>query len=225
MGLTKKYWILIGALLLVIFLGGTLSYFAWIKRESGLARSQPEQIKPKSVKQVIIPSSLESYEVMIQFVPYIPPSGEERISEEDYLEYFEITPNQGFTKGLGVIWHRAAYWIKKDGTKVYGPDDSYGFILDVSVLKYENPEFAREDYDKISTKQEFIETTLEGFKLKTKSGVPPVTRGWIKMGMEPKAEQCQQYLIYSNNFIIYLSGLKEAAADAVTRIIDLYRVE
>lgn len=221
--LTKKYWILIS---LIVILGGVvLVYFDMVKQESGLIKSHPERAGLGSIKQVIIPSSLEPYEALEQFVPYMPPWGD-AITEAEYWQHFGTAPNEGFVEGFGTVWHGEAYWIRRNGAKVYGADDPYGFILELIAVKYEKREFAREDYDKISTRQEFGDITLEGVKLKTKAGIPPVIESWIKkhdMSLEP--EHCQQYLLYSTSFIIYACGLKEATEDAIITIIDRYGTE
>jgi len=226
MALIKKYWILIG--LIVVILGGTLIYFAWTKQKPEPASSQPEQIKPETIRKVMIPSSLDSEHVIVDSARYIHLFGEMITQEHSFWgDYFEIIyPSEGFIEGTIATWHGEAYWVKKDGTKVYGPDDPYSFILDCAVLKYKKPEFAREDHDKISLKQGFREHILNGVRLKTKSGIPPIMGHWIKkLRMKLKPEQCQQYLLHSNNFIIYASGLKEAAEDVMIRLIDRYAEE
>lgn len=207
----------------LVLVGGSLVCLSWSNEQLGLTNSQPKEAQPESVRHVVIPSSLEAAEVLAQFVPYLPPWGE-KITGKDYSfwgPYFEITPNEGFTYGVATSWHGAAYWIKKDGTKVEGPDDPLGFILSIAVLKYEKSESAKEDYDKIGTKQEFIDLNLEGVSLKTKVGIPPaIGKRPYMMNVEP--EQCRQNLLWSNNFIIYAFGLREAVDDAITRLIDQY---
>ena len=223
--LTKKYWVLIS--LIIILGGGVLVYFGPAKQESGLIKPHSEQTKSGPIKQLIIPSSLEPYEAMAQFVPYMPPWGD-AVTEAEYWQYFEITPNDGFGKGFGTVWQGKAYWIKKNGAKVYGVDDpdNFNFILELMVLKYEKLESAKEDHDKINAKQGFGDIILEGVKLKTKVGIPPVIEGWIKeYDMELEPEQCEQYLLHSANFIIYAVGLKEAAEDVILRVIDRYKAE
>lgn len=222
--LTKKYWILIGVVVLAILLGGTLIYLSWSRQKSEPSTSQSDQIKSELIRKVLIPSSLEPFEVMQQFVPHIPPGGE-RVTKNDFLFYFNATSNQGFAKGFSVIWHGELYWVKKGGTKVYGPDDPYGFILDLVVLKYEDSESAREDYDKISAKQEFSDTVFKGVELRTKSGISLAMERWGQELPMPEQQECQQYLLKSNNFIIYTFGLKEATEDVIMRVIDQYAVE
>lgn len=167
--LTKGKWILIGVL--IILLGGTLTYFGWTKQKSEPDNSQPEQTEAESVREVVIPSSLNPAEVVAQFVPYIPPWGDDITKLHDFWEtkFTSPYPHKGFVKGFFTAWHgEAAYWIKKDGAKVCGADDPYGFILDLAVLKYEKPEYAKKDYDRMSIDQESNDSTLNGVKLKTK---------------------------------------------------------
>jgi len=225
MVLTKKYCILVG--FLVVFLAGTLVYFGWTKQKSGPGTLQPEETKLEPVRKIAIPSSLEPGEVMEQFVPYVPPWGE-KISAEDYPyfwgDYFELPyPKEGFIKGVATAWQGGAAWIKKDGTGI-GPPDTPSCVLELVVLKYEKPEFAQKDYNRMSIKEGFSDSIFEGVTLKTKLGIPTLIQKRPDMtDIEP--EQYQQYLLYSNNFIIYAFGLKEAAEDAMIRVIDQYAVE
>jgi len=222
--LTKEKWILIGVL--IVLLGGTLTYFSWTKQKSEPDSSQPEQTKPKSVRQVIIPSSLEPGEVMNQFVPYVPPWGE-KISAEHYPyfwgDYFELPyPKEGFIKGVATAWRGGLAWVKKDGTGI-GPPDAPSSVLELAVLKYDKPEFAQEDYNRMSIKQGFSDSIFESVKLKTKLGIPTLLQKRPDM-TDIKPEQYRQYLLHSNNFIIYAFGLKEAAEDVMLRVIDRYGV-
>lgn len=225
--LTKGKWILIGVL--IVLLGGTLTYFGWTKQKSEPVKSQSEQTETKALREVVIPSSLDIgdvVEAIAQFLPYLPPWGES-ITQEDpfWATHFGILyPHRGFIKGFGTSWH-GIVWTKKDGTKVEPPDDPYGFMLGLVVLKYEKPEFAREDYDRVSISQKFRESILEGVKLKTKIGLPSVEWDRLKTYVKFKQEQCQQYLLRSNNFIIYAYGLREVAEDFMIRVIDQYAVE
>lgn len=156
--LTKKYWILIG--LIAVLLGGTLIYFGCTRQKSEPASSQPEP-----TRQIMIPSSLSPDDVMTQFAPYIPPWGE-KLTEHHIFWATELgipSSHKGFTEGFSTSW-RGVVWTKKDGTEVEPPDDPYGFILSLAVLKYEKSEFAQEDYDRVSIKQKFrdsIEFHLE----------------------------------------------------------------
>jgi len=88
-------------------------------------------------------------------------------------------------------------------------------------------EFPQKDYDRISIEQDFRDSTLRDVKLKTNIGLAPGLESEIKENPKIKleAEQCQQYLLYSDNFITYAFGLKEAAEDVITRDIDLYGSE
>lgn len=88
-------------------------------------------------------------------------------------------------------------------------------------------EFPQKDYDRISIEQDFRDSTLRDVKLKTNIGLAPGLESEIKENPKIKleAEQCQQYLLYSDNFITYAFGLKEAAEDVITRDIDRYGSE
>lgn len=241
MVLSKKYWILIG---LIVLVGGTLVYFGWTrekpgpidlqseqtKQESESITSQPEEIRPEPMSRIMIPSSLGPENIIVEFARYIRVFGE-MITREDsfWTDSFEITyPSEGFLGGTIGLWQgKGNYYVKKDGTKIEGPDDLLSFIVAFAVLKYEKPESAQKDYDRIAVKQEFKDFSLEGIELKTKIGLPPVLESDIQKMPEIKLkpEQCQQYLLYSNNFIIYAFGLKEAAEDLIIRVIDQYGVK
>lgn len=234
--LTKRYRILIGALILIIFLTGTSVYLGWSKQKSKLASFQPEQTKQKPeqaslqsdqikselIKQIMIPSSLDPYNILTQFVPYIPPWGEN--ITEDHLfwstEFWISYPCKGFVKGFSTSWIGLP-WIKKDNTIIKPPADPYGFILKIAVLKYERPEFSEDDFNRISNKQDFRDWTFEGLKLKTKVG-SQINMNFLE---ELNPDQYQQSLICSGNFIIYVFGLKEAVKDTISRLIDRYEVK
>ena len=64
--------------------------------------------------------------------------------------------------------------------------------------------------------------TLKDAILKTKVGVPPTMKEELPRYL---TEEFQQYFFQSNNFIIYAVGLREAAEDAMIRVIDQYTVE
>ena len=236
MMLTKKYGILIGTLILAVFLGGTLAYFGWSSQKSGLANqpeqpeqepepvsSQPEQLESEPMKKVMIPSSLSSEEVVVDFARYTHLFGDVITQKSDYWSgYFGInSPNEGFVGGTGTMWYGASYFTK-GGTEIKEEDASLGFILVFMVLKYKTPDFSQEDYKRISYTNEFRELTLKNIKLKTKLGLPSLEK---IPTVELKAMQYQQYLLHSNNFIIYSVGLKEAAEDIMIRVIDQYTVE
>ncbi len=228
MVLTKRYWILVG--LIVVFLGGTLIYFGWTKQKPESVKSQLEQPKREVIRQIMIPSSLDSENVIVDFARYIRVFGD-MVTREDsfWADSFGIVyPSEGFVEGSITPWQgKGNYYVKKDGTKIQGPHDPLSFIVAFAVLKYENPKFAQEDYNRISIKQEFRDFTLKDVKLKTKVGLTPAFEKLIKENSwtKLKSEQCQQYLLHSNNFIIYTYGLKEAVEDAMIRVIDQYRVE
>lgn len=225
--LVKKYWILIG--LLVLLLGGTLIYFNWAKQKPELTKPHFEQTEPESVREAIIPSSLDSEQVIIEFADYMHLFGEMITREHRFwVNYFGIvSPSKGFIEGTFASWQGETYYIKKDGTKIKGPDDPLSFSVTIAVLKYEKPQFAQEDHDRISIGQEFSDFTLNGVRLRTKVGLAPGLERMIEeypvIKLEP--EQFQQYLLYSGNFIIYAVGLKEASEDVIIRVIDWYAAE
>jgi len=66
-------------------------------------------------------------------------------------------------------------------------------------------------------------STLEGIALKTKSGMPRAMEELVSSDIN--AEQYQQYLLCSNNFIIHALGLKQAAKDIIARALDRYGVK
>ena len=216
---TKRYWVLIS--LLIILLAGTSIYFGWTKQKSELAESQPEQINSEPMKQIIISSLLDPDDVMAQFAPYIPPWGEKLAKDDPFWKQrFGITKlNEGFINGFTTAWYGSAYYLTKDGKKLGG--DPHSYVLELSVLKYKNHNSAQEDYIKISTEQDFEDIIFEGLKLKSKLGIPP----GLKSGVNSEAKYLQQYFLHSNNFIIYAFGLKEAAEDVMIRVIDRYEVK
>lgn len=217
--LTKGKWILIGVL--IVLLGGTLTYFGWTKQKSEPDSSQLEQAKSEPVRQVIIPSSLDPDDIMAQFVPYIPPWGGKLTKDDPFWkERFGIESlNEGFVESFMTLWYGSAYYLTKDGGKLGG--DAHSYVLDLTVLKYESHESAQKEYFRISSEQGFKDVIFEGIKLKNKVGLPPVLDSGINSG----AGNLRQYLLHSNNFIIYVFGLKEAAEDVIIRLIDRYEVE
>jgi len=137
--------------------------------------------------------------------------------KKEWKSYFGISD-----LGEGIIEYGATTWLesfpKRDGTEVHQINEEVNLILLVYVIKYEKPKFAQEDYNKIG----FKVSTIEGVKLKANVGIPST------LEEEPPphiSEQFQQYLLQSNNFIIYCIGLKEAAEDIVIRLIDEYTVK
>lgn len=211
-------------LLIVVIGGGTiLGYFWWQKggeKEAEKPKTE-EQTEPESVRKIIIPSSLNPDDVMAQFVSYIPPWGG-KLTKDDHFwkERFEIESlNEGFVKAFSTAWYGSAYYLTKDEEKLGG--DAHSYVLDLTVLKYKSHEFAQKDYLRISTEQDFEDIVFEGIKLKNKVGPPPM----FGSSADSKSGNLQQYLLHSNNFIIYASGLKEAAEDVMIRLIDQYAME
>jgi len=223
--LTKKYWVLIGVVILAVLLGGILVYFGWTKQKSEPPKSRTEQSKPESVKEVKIPSSLNPNEVIIQFAPPTPLL--KNFTEQEFRwEDFGIDhPNDGFIVGANAVWQEDVHYFKKDGTKVEGSSGPYSVTLSLTVLKYSKPKFAQEDYNRITTKQELRDLTLKGVKLRTKKGIPQSTSEETLLHTQIKPERWQQYLLYSNNFIIHAFGVREAAKDVISRAIDQYEVK
>lgn len=206
----SKIWILV--VIIVVITGGVL---VW----------QQLQAPEEEVGGVVIPSSLEPAEVMATFVPFIPPWGEDIYEEDAFwaMEFGIHSPSPGFTKGFATSWAgEGIYWPKKDGIEVE-PPEGVDHLLTLAVLRYEKFEFASEDYERISTKQGFKDTTLKGLRLRIKAGLPLITRSWT--GWDLQEELCQQYLFLSDNFVVYAYGLKEAAEDAMIRVIDRYAIE
>lgn len=209
----KKLLIII---LIVVIAGGTLlGYFWW-------QRSEKEKIE--SVRQVLIPSSLDPKNVIENAIelPYYSQweSKEEDPSLEESWERLLGIPSSG----QGLIKHASAPWLKSylktDGTEVHEINEEVSLILYLHVCKYEKPELAEEAYNKTNTDHGFKLSVLEHVELKTKVGLPPVIEDVVPPYIKP--EQFQQYLLQSNNFIIYAYGLKEAAEDVMIRVIDQY---
>lgn len=215
-----------------------MAYFGWTEQKSGLISSQPEQTKPEPVRQVIIPSSLSAKDVVSQFgfSPHLF-YYEWAKSRQDFYrvkggKILGIeSPSEGFNEMInGTL---VEVYSKMDGTKVYGISKEIPIVSILSVLKYEKPKFTQEDYTKISIKRELKDSNLEGVKIKTGVGLPPEIKEEFLSGLDPEdlkseyfeAERYRQYLLRSNNFIIYVFGVKEAAEDVMIRVIDRYAVE
>ncbi|MBZ9572581.1 hypothetical protein KJA17_00080 [Patescibacteria group bacterium] len=223
--MTKK---LLTILLIVVVAAGAILGFFWWQRsgEGEMEKQIEEQTKPEPTKRVIIPSSLDPKEV-VENIILLPRYFESISKEEDPLflqefweRYLEIS-----SSGKGIIKYAVGIWvnyIKRNGVEVLKTSEGAPFILFFHVLKYEKPEFAQRDYSKIIFNQKFEVSILEGVKLKTKVGIPSS----IREELGPiKPEQFQQYVIQSNNFIIYAVGLKEASEDIMIRLIDRYAVK
>lgn len=198
------------------------------EKASPPSTSDSEKVGSNSDNQVkvVIPSDLDPAEVMTRFVPYIPPWGDKIAGGDPFWKgYFEISrPDEGFVEGFSTSWHGEAYWTKMDGAKIRGPDDPYGLVLLIYMLKYTGLESAQKDYERISNMQEFRDYSVDGFELKTKILMPlPIKTELSWMKIDP--DQCQQYLLQSNSFIIYMFGVREAAEDAVIRFVDQYRAK
>jgi len=197
------------------------------EKASPPSTSDSEKVEPNSDNQVkvVIPSDLDPAEVMARFVPYMPPWGESVTKQHSFwaTEFGIDYPHEGFISGFSTSWHGSAHWPKKDGGVVGFPNDLYGFLLSLTVLKYRKPEFAREDYERISTKQKFEMSVFDDVEVKTKNGLPPLMRLWLERyndDLTLEEEQYDQYFLNVSNFIIYAYGLKEVTRDAVIRLID-----
>ena len=225
MALTKKYRILIS--LIVILLGGTLVYFSWSKQKPEPASSQRQQTKPEAVKEIVIPSSLDPKDIILPFDPHFPYFEWKSKKENPYVEEFWEEYFGTSFSGKGLIKYATAMWLekwtKRDGTEVHQISEEVPYILSLYAFKYEKPEFAQEDYNKISINQEFKTFTLKTIKLKTKIGLPPKMEELVLSHI--KSERTCQYFLHSNNFIIYAFGLKEAAEDVMIRVIEQYTVK
>ena len=146
------------------------------------------------------------------------------------------------------------YYLTKKGTKIKSlfaedPEMRLDIIIEIRILKYENTRLAFEVYQDKSKAGNFKETLIEGVKLKTKEGLSSASlfsntfskealeafleeskkeMGWsetqFKKYLKGYEENSVQYLLYSNNWIIYITGLKEAAKDGVERIINCYGI-
>ncbi len=224
--LTKKHSVLIG-LIVVFLVGGTFVYLGWTKPKSEPASPSSERTKSESIRQVIIPSSLDPKNVIENVIdlPYYSQweSKEDNPSlEESWEQYFGIP-----SLGRGLIKYAGAPWLKsyskRDGTELHQISEEVPLILLVHVGKYQRSQFAKEAYNKINIDQGFKVSILEGVELKTKPGLAPVIKQLVLPYIKP--EQFQQYVIQSNNFIIYAVGLKEATEDVLIRIIDRYAAE
>lgn len=223
---SKGRWILIGAL--IVLLGGTLTYFGWTKQESTPVSSQTDETKPKLVDQIMIPPSTNSKEVIKNVIglPHYTEWEEWKSREQVSSSWKEFWgKNFGIPfPGKQVIGYALAPWQwkyqKRDGTMLLDISEATPFVLYLYVFKYEKPKFAKEDYDKIN--QNFKTRILEGIKLKSKPGIAPIFEEFYS---QINPEEYQQYLLNSNNFVIYVFGLKEAVKDITIRLIEHYEMK
>jgi len=218
--MSKTILFLVTGGVLLILVGGLLVYWQRgcmpEKTPSVLTEGSERKVKPiaDNIVEIVIPSSLESDDVMAQFIPDIPPWGEKITKNHIFwaTEFGIRYPHRGFIEGFATSWHGGIAWITRDGTGIETPKNPYDSILSLAVLKYERPEFAKEDYERIVVGRGYEGYILEDAELK------------IEVRLSSTEGQSPQYLLHSSNFIIYAHGLKGAAEDAMIRAIDQYGV-
>jgi hypothetical protein len=179
-------------------------------------------------KELMIPSSISPYEVFNETAnagprvlplplffqevwtaenmdPYAMPQG---ANEEQFIE--------GYYAGVPEL-----LYIKRDGERV-----GCGFtrlVMDIFVLKYENPESAERSFINISETQELQNLTYEGIALKNGTCFIPDWEGVEEYYWDERNQPC--YLIHSGCFIIYYYGRGDVLNDMLDRIIAAFGVK
>ena len=177
--------------------------------------------------QLVIPSSLSPYEVFNETAsagPYVQSfldfQGEWTAK---YMEPWDMP--QGATMEQFIEGYRAAIpeviYIKRGGERAgWG---YYILVVDVTVLKYENPESAERSFINISETQGLRNSTYEGIALKNGTYSIPDWEGRYEYYWYERNQPC--YLIQSGCFVIHLYGREDIAKDILDRIIVAFGVK
>jgi len=160
---------------------------------------------------------------------------------EGYCGCFVDTKNPEF---------RGPFYITKNDEEIKplfadDPHMTLDWILQICISKYENSDFAKQEYNRKSKIENFKDFSFKGIKLKVKDGLPDdfmkslesykgeKERGlWSPQEIQRCREQFKkvwnqytQYLLLSNNYVIFIYGLKKATEDTLERLIDCYGVK
>ena len=176
--------------------------------------------QPVEADELVIPSSLQPYEVSEEIFPEYPtfPYGALKWTHMDpediSLPYIvDVASEQGFIEGFVQVF-LAHFYIMRNGTRA----SDKGMALEFIVLKYQTTEFAEKSYIDIGKAYELKDLTHSGIALKSGPEYS-YKNGWCGISNPP----C--YLIHSGCFVIYLYGREDVAKDMLDRIIVAFGVE
>jgi hypothetical protein len=177
----------------------------------------PGCAREKPVKELVIPSSLSSMEVVEEIFPANPMRF---ILGEDLNAIYlpEGACQEGFVGGYGEPFFGAGYTMR-DGSPVNQSKHELP-ILDFKVFKYESTEFAQRSYDGIGGAYGFQNLTHRNIALKT--AVQPASEydGENYWGVY----NLSFYVVESGCFIIFFYGHDDIVQDALDRVIDTFGV-
>jgi hypothetical protein len=185
-----------------------------------------EELPPVEADKLVIPSSLEPKEVLIEITnagPLIqiflyfaggwtakdiyPPDIQGGACKEQF--------DEGFDAAL-----LESLYIKRDG-KPAGFRD-FKLVSYIAILKYEDTESAERSLINISETQEFQNLTYEGIDLK--NGTHTLDPWWEQYDYwDESTMPC--YLIHSGCFVIYFYGRQDVLNDMLDRIIVAFGVK
>jgi hypothetical protein len=184
---------------------------------------------PVEADKLVIPSSLEPYEVLKEITNAGPSIGTFPFMLGPLsLDDIELWGPQGaseepFIKGFGSSLPEIFY-TKRDGKRVgYG---LFKLVLDIAVLKYGDTESAERSFVNISETQELQDSTYGGIDLK--NGTYTLPRWWEELGEKgPEWDESTMpfYLIHSGCFVIYFYGREDLTKDMLDRIIVAFGVK
>jgi len=194
---------------------------------------------------IMIPSSLQSWEVFAGFVNTTPPLGvfpymfgEWSPKNMDPYAMPKGASEEGFLQGFGGEFPEMLYtkrgetpkvtpnmsdweaWLSTDSNTSEAANMTFWLVLSFLVLKYENTEFAERSFNSISAVQELQGSTYNGLALK--SGIHSLDY-WEDDMWEESTALC--YLIHSGCFVIYFYGRDDVARDALDRLIEAFGVK
>jgi len=183
-------------------------------------------------QQLVIPSSLSSYEVFNRTANAGPPvlalayfGG--TWSAEDMPAYIYELPQgvsgEQFIEGFEVSLLEFLY-IKRNGERIGDREDK--LVSYIAILKYEDTESAERSFIGISEAQGLQNLTYGGIVLKngTHALDPDEARAWEAYELWDESTM-PFYLIHSGCFVIYLYGRDDVANDILDRIIVAFGVK
>jgi hypothetical protein len=175
-------------------------------------------------QQLVIPSAMDPSQIFMEVCNTTPP-----LEVLPFLvgawsrEHMdpELMPNnaseEGFINGVLGDWP-ACFYTMRSGEAA---DPTSGqIVLSLTVLKYENAEFAEKSFIDISTAEELQGSIYEDIALEIGFHSLPQ---WEKENWGVTKVPC--YLIQSDCFVIYLYGREDVAKDILDRIIVAFGVK
>ena len=182
---------------------------------------------PVEAEELVIPSSLEPEEVLveaanagplIQPLPYFQEGWTAK-----YMAPYAMPPGatgEQFLEGYYLETSEFLY-IKRDGKQA--GDELYKLVLHIAVLKYEDTESAERSFVNISETEELQDSTYGGIDLK--SGSCSLPSWWEEFEYWDGGPTMPGYLIQSDCFVIYLYGRDDVTKDMLDRIIVAFGVK